>query len=192
MSDSVLDRIRQNRQRVTVPLRDDTLITQVQRPEPLAELAVELAAEPALAATVVTAGTELVEPVVEPVVEAVVEAALTAPAIAPSVAPAIAPSVAPAAITPDTLAELRAELATIPDTNRHSAIVLDKELDQNLTRYCKDNRITIEVFLEAAWMQAVANPAALAEILTAAKRRYADRKRAGKLRRLITMLEGQS
>jgi hypothetical protein len=85
---------------------------------------------------------------------------------------------------------LKAELAKIPETNRHSAIVLEKELDQSLTRYCKDNRITIEVFLEAAWVHTTANPKAMEEILLEAKRRYADRKRAGKLRRLITMLEG--
>jgi hypothetical protein len=142
MSDNVLDRLRQNRQRVAVPPRDDTLITQVQRPEPPSEP--------------VAAGVEA------------------------------------APLPHDALAELRAELATIPDTNRHSAIVLTKKLDQDLTRYCKDNRITLEVFLEAAWVHAAANPEALAEILTEAKQRYADRKRAGKLRRLITMLEGQS
>jgi hypothetical protein len=88
--------------------------------------------------------------------------------------------------------DLKAELAKISETHRHSAIVLEKELDQTLTRYCKDNRITIEVFLEAAWIQASSNPDAMAEILAEAKRCYGDRKQAGKLRRLITMIEGQS
>jgi hypothetical protein len=92
----------------------------------------------------------------------------------------------------DTLEDLKAELANIPETNRHSAIVLEKELDQRLSRYCKDNRITIEVFLEAAWVHAISNPEAMEEILAEAKRRYAERKQAGKLRRLITMLEGKS
>lgn len=148
MSDSVLDRIRQNRQRPAVPTRPDTLITKVQPTEPVQEL--------------------------EPVeTQSQIE-----------VKPAPSPS--------DTLEELKAELARIPETNRHSAIVLEKELDQTLTRYCKDNRITIEVFLEAAWVHASSNPDAMAEILTEAKRRYGDRKKAGKLRRLITMLEGQS
>lgn len=147
MSDSVLDRIRQNRQRAAVPTRDDTLITTVHQPDP-------------------TSAAEGVEPV------AVIEA--------------------PAPVsTSDALEELKTELAKIPETNRHSAIVLEKQLDQTLTRYCKENRITIEVFLEAAWMHASSNPEAMEEILTEAKRRYGDRKRAGKLRRLITMLEGQ-
>ena len=147
MSDSVLDRIRQNRQRPAVPPRDDTLISRVQPPESLQSL---------------------------DVVEALPEAQVSATA----------------PLSNDALKDLKTELAKIPETNRHSAIVLEKELDQSLTRYCKDNRITIEVFLEAAWVHTTANPKAMEEILTEAKRRYADRKRAGKLRRLITMLEG--
>ena len=147
MSDSVLDRIRQNRQRPAVPTRDDTLISRVQQPEAPQSL---------------------------DVVETSPEAQV--------------PPAAP--LSNDALEDLKAELAKIPETNRHSAIVLEKELDQSLTRYCKDNRITIEVFLEAAWVHTNANPEAMEEILTEAKRRYADRKRAGKLRRLITMLEG--
>lgn len=146
MSDSVLDRIRQNRQRPAVPTRDDALISRVQQPEAPQNL---------------------------DVVETLPEAQVSA-----------------APLSNDALEDLKAELAKIPETNRHSAIVLEKELDQSLTRYCKDNRITIEVFLEAAWVHTNANPKVMEEILTEAKRRYADRKRAGKLRRLITMLEG--
>lgn len=149
MSDSVLDRIRQNRQRQAVPTRDDTLITRVQQTESTpAPDAVETLPETALVAAATT--------------------------------------------TNDALEELKRELAKIPETNRHSAIVLEKDLDQTLTHYCKDNRITIEVFLEAAWVHASSNPDVMEEILAEAKRRYGDRKRAGKLRRLITMLEGQS
>lgn len=147
MSDSVLDRIRQNRQRPAVPTRSDTLITKVQQTESDQEAEA---------------------------VEAQSHIEVTAP-----------PNQS------DTLEELKTELAKIPETNRHSAIVLEKELDQSLTRYCKDNRITIEVFLEAAWVHAFSNPAAMEEILAEAKRRYGNRKKAGKLRRLITMLEGQ-
>ena len=148
MSDSVLDRIRQNRQRPAVPTRDDALISRVQQSDPPQSL-------------------EVVEMLPETKVSA-------------------------APVPSDTLEDLKAELANIPETNRHSAIVLEKDLDQSLTRYCKDNRITIEVFLEAAWLQAISNPKVMEEILAEAKRRYAERKQAGKLRRLITMLEGKS
>lgn len=146
MTDSVLDRIRQNRRRAAVPTRDDTLITQVQPPESSQK-------------------TKIVAPL-------------------PEAKDPTRPN--------HTSEDLKAELAKIPETNRHSAIVLEKELDQTLTRFCKENRITLEVFLEAAWVHASSNPNAMAEILTEAKRRYGDRKKAGKLRRLITMLEGQS
>ena len=149
MSDSVLDRIRQNRQRPAVPARGDTLITRVQQSEssPLYKI-VQHSPE-------------------APLPEAKRSATKTSNA----------------------LDELKAELAKVPQTNRHSAIVLEQELDQALTRYCKENRVTIEVFLEAAWIYASANPPAMAEILAEAKGRYRDRKRAGKLRRMLTMLE---
>lgn len=153
MSDSVLDRIRQNRQRPSVPVRDDILITRVQQSE--------------------SSPVYKIQP-------------------PPKVPPADA-IMADSGDTPnDALEELKAELAKVSPTNRHSAIVLEQELDQALTRYCKENRITIEVFLEAAWGYASANPTAMEEILAAAKHRYSDRKRAGKLRRMLTMLEGKS
>lgn len=147
MSDSVLDRIRQNRNRAAVPPRNDSLI----------------ATPPA--------GEVITPP----------------PTLNGSAEPS-EPELPPSPTS--TLDELKAELASIPETHRHSAIVLDKALDQELTRYCKDQRITVEVFLEAAWVQSSTDPALMQAILVEAKRRYAARKQAGKLRRLITMLEG--
>ena len=149
MSDSVLDRIRQNRQRPAVATRDDTLITGVQQ--------IDLAPTPELG-------------------EENLQTSLTSE---------------DSDNTYDALEELKAELSKIPETNRHSAIVLEKKLDQDLARYCKDNRITIELFLEAAWIYASSNPSTMTTILVEAKHRYDDRKRAGKLRRLITMLESR-
>jgi len=90
-----------------------------------------------------------------------------------------------------TLEELKAELAKIPPTRRHSAVILDAEIDADLTRFCKEKGVTVEVFLEAAWLQAVSSSALMEKILVEAKSRYASRKRAGKLRRLITMLSGR-
>jgi hypothetical protein len=87
-----------------------------------------------------------------------------------------------------TLEELKAELAKFPSTRRHSAIVLEEETDQKLTRFCKERGVTVEVFLEAAWQITSAEPALLEQILAEAKRRYDARKEAGRLRRLITML----
>ena len=90
-----------------------------------------------------------------------------------------------------TLEELKAELAKISPTRRHSAVVLDAEIDANLTRFCKEKGVTVEVFLEAAWLQAVASSELMEKILVEAKCRYDSRKLAGKLRRLITMLSGR-
>lgn len=90
-----------------------------------------------------------------------------------------------------TLEELKAELAKIRPTRRHSAVVLDAEIDANLTRFCKEKGVTVEVFLEAAWLQAVASSELMEKILVEAKCRYDSRKLAGKLRRLITMLSGR-
>jgi hypothetical protein len=90
-----------------------------------------------------------------------------------------------------TLEELKAELAKMPPTRRHSAVVLDAEIDANLTRFCKEKGVTVEVFLEAAWLQAVASSELMEKILVEAKSRYDSRKLAGKLRRLITMLSGR-
>ena len=48
----------------------------------------------------------------------------------------------PTATLADTIAELQAELEKYPGTRRHSAIILEKDLDQELTRFCKDRGIT--------------------------------------------------
>ncbi len=153
MSDSVLDRIRQNRNRAAVPPRNDALIS---KPQPAVNLQEEEAE--AIASSLEGEDKSLELPI----------------------------------RNSGTSEELKAELAKLPETQRHSAIVLEKKLDQELTRYCKDNRITVEVFLEAAWTLASKDPALLQNILDEAKERYKARKGAGKLRRLITMLEGKS
>ncbi|WP_414552567.1 hypothetical protein [Anabaena sp. CCY 0017] len=98
----------------------------------------------------------------------------------------------PTAASGDTIAELQTELEKYPETRRHSAIVLEKDLDQELTRFCKDRGITVEVFLEAAWTFANADNAVLEKITTQAKRRYDQRKRVGQIKRLITMLSNSS
>ena len=144
MSDSVLDRIRQNRNRTRVPQRDDLLVTKSPSNEQESQL------------------------------DNPDERETTKEDTAP---------------TDATLEELKAQLAKFPPTRRHSAIVLDQDIDQELTRFCKDEAITVEVFLEAAWLLTSAEPELMKAIMAEAKRRYKVRKQAGKLRRLITMLK---
>jgi hypothetical protein len=147
MSDSILDRIRQNRNRTRVPQRDDVLVTKSPTNEQ---------------------GSQLDNPDERETTKE------------------------DTAATDATLEELKAQLAKFPSTRRHSAIVLDQDIDQELTRFCKDQGVTVEVFLEAAWLLTSAQPKLMKAIMVEAKRRYKARKQAGKLRRLITMLKGQT
>ena len=87
---------------------------------------------------------------------------------------------------------LQKELASFPETVRHSGIVLEKGIDRDLTQFCRDNKITVELFLEAAWCLSDLEPEFLEQILVSAKQRYTSRKQAGKTRRLLTMLQKQS
>jgi hypothetical protein len=86
---------------------------------------------------------------------------------------------------------LQKELASFPETVRHSGIVLEKGIDRDLTQFCRDNKITVELFLEAAWCLSDLEPEFLERILVEAKQRYTSRKQAGKTRRLLTMLQKQ-
>jgi hypothetical protein len=147
MSDSVLDRIRQNRNRTRVPQRDDVLVTKSPSNEPGSQLDNPDERETTKEDTEDTTATDA------------------------------------------TLEELKAQLAKFPLTRRHSAIVLDQDIDQELTRFCKDQGVTVEVFLEAAWLFTSAEPELMKVTMAEAKRRYKARKQAGKLRRLITMLK---
>lgn len=87
------------------------------------------------------------------------------------------------------LQTLQVELEKYPEIIRHSAIRLEKELDSRLTRFCKESGCTIETFLEAAFEEAEADTNLRQKILSNALKRYASRKKAGKLRQLITQLE---
>jgi hypothetical protein len=86
---------------------------------------------------------------------------------------------------------LQKELASFPETIRHSGIVLEKGIDRDLTQFCRDNKITVELFLEAAWCLSEQEAGFLERILVSAKQRYTSRKQAGKTRRLLTMLQKQ-
>jgi hypothetical protein len=85
--------------------------------------------------------------------------------------------------------DLQKELASFPETVRHSGIVLEKGIDRDLTQYCRENKITVELFLEAAWCLSDLEPEFLERILASAKQRYTSRKQAGNTRRLLTMLQ---
>jgi hypothetical protein len=95
------------------------------------------------------------------------------------------------AVSDNSIEALQKELALFPETVRHSGIVLDKEIDRDLTQFCRGNKITVELFLEAAWCLSDLEPEFLERILVEAKQRYNSRKQAGKTKRLLTMLQKQ-
>src|SRR4028118_2164447 len=167
MSDSILDKIRSNRKRTVVPSREDTLIAPKQESEQIAQRST-----PANETSNETSNkTSANETSANETSTNVTSNETTNPN--------------------STLEELKAELAKLPPTRRHSAVVLDAEIDAKLTRFCKEKGVTVEVFLEAAWLQAEASSELMEKILVEAKCRYDSRKLAGKLRRLITMLSGR-
>lgn len=168
MSDSILDKIRSNRKRTIVPNREDTLIAPKQESQQIAQQLT-----PANATSPNEASSEIL-------------------ANETSANETSTNATSNETTNPNsTLEELKAELAKLPPTRRHSAVVLDAEIDAKLTRFCKEKGVTVEVFLEAAWLQAEASSELMEKILVEAKCRYDSRKLAGKLRRLITMLSGR-
>ena len=84
------------------------------------------------------------------------------------------------------------ELAKYPEIKRHPGIRLEEAIDKGLTRYCKDNGITLELFLESAWIFCQDNRNTLNAITSEAKVRYSKRKKIGHIKRLIAMLEKMS
>jgi hypothetical protein len=88
-----------------------------------------------------------------------------------------------------TLADLKQQLNNFPNTRRRSGIVLEEEIDLELTTYCKRNGITVETFLEAAWLIILEKETILKKVTKEATSRYNKRKKVGQLRRLITTLE---
>ena len=121
----------------------------------------------------------------------------TAPAREDSLVPkpeAIEPLESPNNLEPikdNSIEALQKELGSFPETVRHSGIVLDKGIDRDLTQFCRDHKITVELFLEAAWCLSDLEPEIRDRILVSAKQRYTSRKQAGKTRRLLTMLQKQ-
>lgn len=91
--------------------------------------------------------------------------------------------------TISSIESLEEELEQAPETVRHSGIILDKGVDDGLSRFCKDNKITIETFLEAAWCLSELDPKIRGQILEDAKKRYTLRKQMGSKRRLLTSLK---
>jgi hypothetical protein len=64
---------------------------------------------------------------------------------------------------------------------------LEEEIDKALRHLCMDEKITKEVWFEAAYLYLVEHPKAMKAVNGLAKERYQRRKRAADLRKLETM-----
>jgi hypothetical protein len=69
----------------------------------------------------------------------------------------------------------------------HRTVRLEGDIDEGLEQLCSREKITREIFLEAAYQICVENQQVLAEVVKAAKTRYWRRKVAGERRKFKTM-----
>jgi len=175
---SLLQSLRQRRDRPIVPTRDDALVDQVQSPkQPETESAASvesletgLSSESTLQAHSKSLRSEIAR-------------------YAPIDGNRNQSINLPATSNSPGLTELEAQLARIPETARYSSITLEVALAEQLAQYCKARKITMETFLEGAWTVAKREPDFLDRVQQEAKRRYNQRKEAGRLRRLITSIQ---
>ena len=86
--------------------------------------------------------------------------------------------------------KLEKELAQLPENGKRLAVHLEKELRNELVSYCNAKEITPETFIEASLVILKQHQEIKAEIVSEAHSRLALRKRAGFLRRTISMLKG--
>ena len=90
-----------------------------------------------------------------------------------------------------TIEELETKLENFPKTKRRSGIVIEEQITEEILEFCRSNKITIEVFLEASWVT-LKNPDQkhlLDTVTQNARTRYIQRKEAGKLRRLLSTVK---
>ena len=86
--------------------------------------------------------------------------------------------------------KLQTELSQLPENGKRLAVHLEKELRNELVSYCNQEEITPETFVEASLVILKQHQEIKAEIVSEARSRLSLRKRAGFLRRTISMLIG--
>lgn len=86
--------------------------------------------------------------------------------------------------------QLLTELEGLPKIGKRLAIHLEQNIRTELTTYCSEQDITPETFIEATIVLLKNHPNFKEEIVSEATFRLRSRKRAGYLRRTISMLEG--
>lgn len=90
----------------------------------------------------------------------------------------------------DSVEKLEIELSQLPVNGKRLAIHLEKELRSELLTYCNDEEITPETFMEASLVILKQHPEIMIKIANEARSRLFQRKRAGFIRRTLSMLKG--
>jgi hypothetical protein len=89
--------------------------------------------------------------------------------------------------------EMSTRLAALPLVADRRQIRLESYIDQELENLCKNQpkgkKMTVETFLEAAFLTCKDNPELMNQVMNIAARRLSKRKEAGKLRRVLAQLE---
>ena len=86
--------------------------------------------------------------------------------------------------------KLETELSQLPENGKRLAVHLEKKLRNELVTYCNQEEITPETFVEASLVILKQHQEIKAQIANEARSRLLLRKRAGFLRRTISMLKG--
>jgi hypothetical protein len=91
------------------------------------------------------------------------------------------------------VSEVNARLAALPLVADRRQIRLEISIDQELENLCKNQpkgkKMTVETFLEAAFLTCKDNPELMNRVMDMASHRLSKRKEAGKLRRVLAQLE---
>ena len=86
--------------------------------------------------------------------------------------------------------KLETELSQLPENGKRLAVHLEKELRNELVTYCNQEEITPETFVEASLVILKQHQEIKVKITHEARTRLLLRKRAGFIRRTISMLKG--
>lgn len=81
------------------------------------------------------------------------------------------------------------DLVGLTETAQRRQIRLKTNLDSEIDTYCKQHKITIETYLEALHLACQNNQELMDTVIVQAKKHLAERKQAGKVRRLHTQLK---
>lgn len=92
----------------------------------------------------------------------------------------------------DAAASIEAQLEKLPEVTSRRSVRLEKSLFEELSTFCQQHGITMETFLEAAYVVALEDRNLQSQIITEAQRRMEDRKQAGKLRRVLAQLSANT